>query len=342
MGSKQKVCLAAAGLLVSAMLAGCSNSADASGQSSEAGKTGEKLKVAVLFAGQTSDFGKAVHDGFMNKAAELGVQATAFDAGFDPNKQFSQLQTVISSGQYNAIAVHSLVGEQMCKTLQAQVAKGTPVVAMDQPVCMDPLAAFKDSAPKGLTAFAGGDASVDQYSVWAQKTVADNPGKKILVLNGPEGSAVSATLHEVTAKAVAQANNGATVLHAFTDFSQAMAQSQTASLLVSNPDINVIAVSGGEMARGALAAAKSTNAQNVKISVYAGDQASLDMMKAGDVTLVHPARPFTAGAEAAKLLADIQSGKDAPSLVFTPDSEPNRPPATILTPDNVGDYKAEY
>ncbi|MFJ6538385.1 sugar ABC transporter substrate-binding protein [Paenarthrobacter sp. NPDC091711] len=331
-------------LLGSLALAGCSNSADATAQSTAGSKAPEKLKVAVLLAGATSGFGQAVHDGFMNTAKDLNVEATAFDAGFDPNKQFSQLQTAIASGQYNAIAVHPIAPEQMCKTLQAQAAKGIAVIAMDQPVCSDPLTPFEKSAPEGITAFVGGDTSVDQLGEWAKKVVADNAGGKVLVLNGPEGSAITKILDTATQQAVSDSSAGKDVkiINAFTDFSQAMAQSQTASLLVSNPDISVIGVSGAEMARGALAAVKSTNAKNVKVYVYAGDQASIEMMTEGEASVVRAARPFTAGMEAAKLFADLQEGKSVPQLVYTPTSEPNRPPATLLTPENLGSYKAEY
>ena len=61
-----------------------------------------------------------------------GGKLTVFDANNNPQTQFNQLQTVISSGQYNGIITQPIVSTGLTSLVQQAISKGIKVVNMDQ------------------------------------------------------------------------------------------------------------------------------------------------------------------------------------------------------------------
>ena len=65
-------------------------------------------------------------------ASTDGATLKVFDANNNPQTQFNQLQTVISSGQYNGIITQPIVSTGLVSLVQQAIAKGIKVVNMDQ------------------------------------------------------------------------------------------------------------------------------------------------------------------------------------------------------------------
>jgi ribose transport system substrate-binding protein len=65
-------------------------------------------------------------------ASTDGAKLTVFDANNNPQTQFNQLQTAISSGQYNGIITQPIVSTGLVSLVQQAIAKGIKVVNMDQ------------------------------------------------------------------------------------------------------------------------------------------------------------------------------------------------------------------
>ena len=65
-------------------------------------------------------------------ASTDGATLKVFDANNNPQTQFDQLQTVISSGQYNGIITQPIVSTGLVSLVQQAIAKGIKVVNMDQ------------------------------------------------------------------------------------------------------------------------------------------------------------------------------------------------------------------
>jgi ribose transport system substrate-binding protein len=61
-----------------------------------------------------------------------GATLKVFDANNNPQTQFNQLQTVISSGQYNGIITQPIVSTGLVSLVQQAISKGIKVVNMDQ------------------------------------------------------------------------------------------------------------------------------------------------------------------------------------------------------------------
>jgi ribose transport system substrate-binding protein len=65
-------------------------------------------------------------------ASTDGATLKVFDADNNPQTQFDQLQTVISSGQYNGIITQPIVSTGLVSLVQQAISKGIKVVNMDQ------------------------------------------------------------------------------------------------------------------------------------------------------------------------------------------------------------------
>ncbi len=65
-------------------------------------------------------------------ASTDGATLKVFDANNNPQTQFDQLQTVISSGQYNGIITQPIVSTGLVSLVQQAITKGIKVVNMDQ------------------------------------------------------------------------------------------------------------------------------------------------------------------------------------------------------------------
>jgi ribose transport system substrate-binding protein len=83
-------------------------------------------------------------------ASTEGAKLTVFDANNNPQTQFNQLQTVISSGQYNGIITQPIVSTGLVSLVQQALAKGIKVVNMDQ--IMGPSLSTDQPQVQGLSA----------------------------------------------------------------------------------------------------------------------------------------------------------------------------------------------
>ena len=83
-------------------------------------------------------------------ASTDGAKLTVFDANNNPQTQFNQLQTVISSGQYNGIITQPIVSTGLISLVQQAIAKGIKVVNMDQ--IMGPSLSTDQPQVQGLSA----------------------------------------------------------------------------------------------------------------------------------------------------------------------------------------------
>lgn len=83
-------------------------------------------------------------------ASTEGAKLTVFDANNNPQAQFNQLQTAISSGQYNGIITQPIVSTGLVSLVQQAITKGIKVVNMDQ--IMGPSLSTDQPQVQGLSA----------------------------------------------------------------------------------------------------------------------------------------------------------------------------------------------
>ena len=126
--------LAAAALMLAACSSSTSSSSSSSTSSSQSASTSNSkhLTVAYLsFAVENS------YDAPMLAAAEAvasdnNATLKVFDANNTPQTQYSQLQDVITSGQYSGIILQPIFGTGLITLVKQAISKGIKVVNMDQ------------------------------------------------------------------------------------------------------------------------------------------------------------------------------------------------------------------
>ncbi|GAA5087327.1 ribose transport system substrate-binding protein [Thermocatellispora tengchongensis] len=133
---RRGVAAAAAAALGLALAACNSDVSQVNSGASEApsGKTGP-VKIALLASSSQNGFNKAVYDGAVAKAKELGdVEVTIFDGKFDSQTQFNQVQNVASQGTYDGIVLVPNDNVGIAAAIPAAAQAKIPVVTTLFPV----------------------------------------------------------------------------------------------------------------------------------------------------------------------------------------------------------------
>jgi ribose transport system substrate-binding protein len=102
------------------------------GASSSASAAPKAMNIAYLSFAVDNTYDAPMLAAAQAVAQTDGATLKVFDANNNPQTQFNQLQTVISSGQYNGIITQPIVSTGLVSLVQQAIAKGIKVVNMDQ------------------------------------------------------------------------------------------------------------------------------------------------------------------------------------------------------------------
>jgi ribose transport system substrate-binding protein len=123
--------VAVAAALTLAACGGSSNSSSSS--SSTAAKSANKpVRIAYLSFAVANSYDAPMLAAAQAVAKDNNASIKVFDANNDPKKQFAQLQTASSSGNYDAIIVQPIFGTGLISGVQDAISGGKKVVNMDQ------------------------------------------------------------------------------------------------------------------------------------------------------------------------------------------------------------------
>jgi ribose transport system substrate-binding protein len=130
---------AALAVLATALtVAACGSSGDSgsSSSSSTAGKAAtnanKPVRIAYLSFAVANSYDAPMLAAAQTVAKGNNSSIKVFDANNDPKKQFAQLQTATSSGDYDAIIVQPIFGTGLITGVQDAISAGKKVVNMDQ------------------------------------------------------------------------------------------------------------------------------------------------------------------------------------------------------------------
>jgi len=113
-------------------LTGCSPPADTPGASAEPQPEEETLQIAYMSFAVANTYDEPMLAAAMEVAAANNAEITVFDANNDPQAQFSQLQDVITSGQYDGVITQPIFGPALIEVVDQAIAAGLTVVNIDQ------------------------------------------------------------------------------------------------------------------------------------------------------------------------------------------------------------------
>ena len=122
------VIAAAAGLA----LAACSSGGTSPSSSASSGSGGKTLSIAYLSFAVENSYDAPMLAAAQAVAADNNATLKVFDANNSPQTQYSQLQDVINSGQYQGIIVQPIFGTGLISLVKQAIRKGIKVVNLDQ------------------------------------------------------------------------------------------------------------------------------------------------------------------------------------------------------------------
>jgi ribose transport system substrate-binding protein len=121
-----------AALTVAACGSSDSDSASSSTTSKAAANANKPVRIAYLSFAVANSYDAPMLAAAQTVAKDNNSTIKVFDAANDPKKQFAQLQTATSSGDYDAIIVQPIFGTGLITGVQDAITAGKKVVNMDQ------------------------------------------------------------------------------------------------------------------------------------------------------------------------------------------------------------------
>jgi ribose transport system substrate-binding protein len=298
--------------------------------------TAAKPKVAYLSFAVANSYDAPMLAAARKVARAQGASVTVFDAANDPNKQLQQLNTLVTSKQYNGIILQPIFGPQLISSVRAAIRAGIKVVNIDQILGTNPGTA-KAPLPglSGNVVFVQTQIGLKQgrLVVRACKKIKANPcrvGYMYSVKVSSLDTAIRKGFNKVTAgKGIQVVAEGQT----FYNPAQALKDAQT--MLQGHPDINLI-VGADQAATGAQ---QALGGRKVTLVGYGGGAVGLRAVKAGRWFGTVMQRPATEGRLGMKCLVKaVKTGKGCKGI----DVLANLPNGGVVTKANAKKFRAEW
>ena len=325
--SRATIVLVAAALAVPALAAG-----GASGARSSASNP----KIAYLSFAVANSYDAPMLAAAKSVAKAQGASVTVLDAANDPKKQLAELQTAISSGQYDGIVVQPIFGPQLIPTIKQAIQKGLKVVNIDQILGANPsTAAPPVPGMSGNVVFVQTDIGKKQGQLVDKACAAlkANPCK-VGYLYSVKVSSLDTAIRKGFNQATA-GHNVRVVAEGETFYNPANALKAAQTMLQAQPDMNVIV--GAD--QGATGAQQALNGKKVTLIGYGGGGVGLKEVSSGAWYGTVMQRPATEGQLGMQcILKALKGGKGCGGI----DVLANLPDGGVVTKANASQFKAEW
>lgn len=338
--TKSRAMLAAGSTAMLIALAGCGGStSDNPGNQGPAGtvavdvgndmtvnlKTGPPgLKVAVFIPGVANEFGIEQERAAKETATELGMDMTLFDAGYDPNKQLNQMQTAMTSGNFDAAVVMALDGVMSCKLLTNDFAKANILTSISgSPLCDDGANKAGKTVDEvwapGTLNFVGSNTTRDYVDGWLAATAKANPGKqKVVAVLGPAVNTQTRVTEAAMAKLAAD-NTGYSIDTIYTDWTTTDAYNKTQTYLQGHPDTTLIlSASSPDLTQGVIQAEKDAGlSEKIHVADVGFGKFQIQQLEAGSVQLSTMLFPYNQMKANLNSIAAAQQGGTPAHALWT-------------------------
>ncbi len=335
-------------VLSAAALAACGGGDDedagtgaAGGATSAAGgnaQEGGKEVKAIAFFGfaAANSFAQATWAGVQEAAKKEGVQAKFFDPNFDAQKQVSQIQDAITSGDYQAFVVQANDGNAVVPPIEEAIQEDIAVVGEFTPIgtrydTIEPqvegLTFVGEPPTENGTAL--GEMGVQACEGIDACNVVYLEGFKALPLDNARTEAVKAALGKsANVKLAASVEGG---------YTQESGLKAAQDVLQANKNVHVMigssqAIAGAEQALGDLGLAGK-----IKLIGNGGSRQAVAAVKEGRWFGAYVIAEQSAGRKAAELAIAKAKGEDVPASFDTREIQEPK-----LTKETVGDFTGEY
>jgi ribose transport system substrate-binding protein len=306
------------------------------GGASGAASSAAKPRIAYLSFAVANSYDAPMLAAAKSVAKAQGASVTVFDAANDPKKQLAELQTAMSSGQYDGIIVQPIFGPQLIPTIKQAIKSGLKVVNIDQILGANPsTAAPPVPGMSGNVVFVQTEIGTKQGQL-VDKACAQlkaNPCK-VGYLYSVKVSSLDTAIRKGFNQATA-GHNVRVVAEGETFYNPANALKAAQTMLEAQPDMNVIV--GAD--QGATGAQQALNGKKVTLIGYGGGGVGLKAVSSGQWFGTVMQRPATEGQLGMQCLVKaIKTGKGCGGI----DVLANLPDGGVVTKANASQFKAEW
>jgi ribose transport system substrate-binding protein len=301
-----------------------------------AGRSASGPRIAYLSFAVANSYDAPMLAAAKAVAKADGASVTVFDAANDPKKQLAELQTAITSKQYDGIIVQPIFGPQLIPTIQSAIKSGLKVVNIDQILGTNPgTAAPPVAGLSGNVVFVQTEIGKKQGGLVDAACAALKASPcKVGYLYSVKVSSLDTAIRKGFNLATA-GHNVKVVAEGETFYNPANALKAAQTMLQAQPDMNVIV--GAD--QGATGAQQALNGKTVTLIGYGGGGVGLKAVSSGTWFGTVMQRPATEGKLGmACLIKAIKSGKGCGGI----DVLAGLPNGGVVTKANASKFTAEW
>jgi ABC-type sugar transport system substrate-binding protein len=281
----------------------------------------------------------------LDVAKKYGATVKVYDAKFNPNQQFRDLQDAITAykgGQFDAIVVTPVAGAVVCNEVKKAIKDGIPIETENLSVCGD----------KGYTPGAIGYVGMQQQRAEDEDyETAFSSCKtpcKALIITGPIGFDLTTRDNIAIKKAAKKYPKVQIVANQAAPFTPTDWYKVARQQLTAHPDLEMISTNWDDSVVGVIRAVKQAGKKpgtDIKIFSVGGNSLGINLVKTGQIEATNIVSPYHDGQYAMEqVFRFLITGKrsvgslwpgNAPFITKTVGSR-------ILTKANIGKWKPEY
>jgi ribose transport system substrate-binding protein len=327
-----------AALMVAALVAACGSSSSSSTGSSSGttANAGKQLKIAYLSFAVANSYDAPMLAAAQAVAGENNTKLTVFDANNDPNKQFSQLQNVITQGGYDGVILQPIESTNLITPAQDAISKKIKVANIDQILGpkLDTVEKQVDGQSVNVT-FVPTDIGTKLGKLVVQACSQNNLSPcKVGYLYDIKASALDVAIRKAFNTAIA-GSPVKVVAEGQSFFTPAKGLAATQDMLQAQPDLNLIVGADQGIEGGSQAIGK----KKVILVGYGGSAAAQQGVASGawfgDVAQ-NPATEGRLGTQ--QLIQAIRTGKDFPAV----NAVDQLPGDGVITKENASQFHPEW
>jgi ribose transport system substrate-binding protein len=324
-------------------LAACSSSSapSASSAASSSAAAVKHLDIAYLSFAVENSYDAPMLAAAQAVASDANATVKVFDANNSTQTQYSQLQDVITSGQYNGIILQPIFGTGLISLVKQAVAKGIKVVNMDQVLGPN----YSTDAPQvpGLAAnvmFVPTEIGTKLGNLVVQACQAKNLNPcNVGYLYDIKASALDVAISGAFDKAIAADPGVKIVAQGQSFFSPTEGLTAVQNMLAANANLNLIVGSDQGIEGGVQAVAAKHLTGKVILVGYGASAAALAGVASGAWYGDVAQAPASEGRLAMQaLIQALRTGKNGGGI----DPVAGLPDQGIVTKANVSQFTAEW
>lgn len=331
--AKSLVALCAAIAVLTACSSSTSDEDGAESSADEPTRTVEsagELKIANFEAGTNNSYVQTRIDSAEETAAEIGADITLFDAGWDAIAQANQMETALTSGDFNAWLVQPVNAEPLCPLIEQAIAADIIVAVANSPVCGN------ETHMPGTVSFAGG-LTEDTWNDWIEWIVDDAGAGEALVLTGPAELANTLNMNS-SLETLTEGTDLNVAANQPTDYTAVGAYEIATNVLQTNSDLDVVITNWSESTQGVVEAANQLGrTADLRIYDMGGSAWALEAIADGTVIMTFPVLPALEARRSIEALAIFADTGETTGFIDLVNDETITDP--FITADNVSEHE---